>query len=147
MKRILFIAASTFLMITAYSQNLNVPAPVLNNFNSQFQNAQNVNWSTYHNDHIATFTSGGVNQVAAFDANGTWLRTETQVDQSNLSSPVSTEINNRFLGQNSTYSFVAAYTVTTGDGNEEAVLMNTGNSQIKIYFNPSSGQMLRRMPL
>ncbi len=143
MKKIIFFSLLALTILSAKAQNVSVPAPVQQTYNSMY--ASTPSWQMANGNYIGSFTDNGKNKSATFLADGSWVKTEEIVPFASLSNIVQQEVNQRFLNGGTAHVLEESRLVTMPDGNYEAVKMAISNTptHIVIYFN-AQGVMAKR---
>lgn len=118
MKKIIMIAIATSFALSSYAQKINekeVPVAVKNAFAKAFPNATNVKWSKEDaNEFESEFRVGKEEKSAVFDNTGTWINTETEIEESNLPADVQSSIKKEYPG----YRIQEAEVLETPNGGE-----------------------------
>ena len=91
------ILAVFFLLMSRFAFSITPPAEVKKAFDEKFPNATKVKWGQ---ESILVweveFKENGMNIYANFTENGTWIGTETQIEESELPQSVVDEINKMY---------------------------------------------------
>ena len=86
MKKIIIAFAATMLAVAAFSGQKSTaqdgwyaPTAVLNNFSKRYPDAQRVKWEYKNGNHKAEFYIGYEEKSSYFKADGTWVKTKTEI--------------------------------------------------------------------
>lgn len=143
---------STLFAVLGFSvlmaQSASIPSGVQKAFLNQNKDVK-VEWSTTNQSYVAKWTNGDkkITSVYVKDETGTLVRTETDVQMSELSTPVQTSIKERFTGEGSMYTFQRGFKVegfgNVVEGAEFEMSSNGNKSKLTVFFD-ATGQMIKR---
>jgi len=143
---------STLLAVLGFSvlmaQSVTIPSGVQSAFLSKNKDVKAV-WSTTNQNYVAKWDNGDkkITSVYAKDETGILVRTETDVQMSELSTTVQTSIKDRFLVEGSQYTYVRGFKVeglaNVAEG-AEFVTNNNGNKSKLVVFFDATGAMVKR---
>jgi hypothetical protein len=88
MKKLSILFVSLFLIIGSQAQFRKVTSTVTNAFKASYPTAKNVTWKDNLTNFEAQFDLGGRHTVAKFNADGSWLETEQDLQYTDLNSAV-----------------------------------------------------------
>ncbi|GAA4913656.1 hypothetical protein [Mucilaginibacter defluvii] len=145
MKKLLVIPAIIGLLITgAYAadkkvkedddKNANVSYAVVNQFKSDFRDAENVTWTVTETTQKAEFTLDGVKMTAFYNLNGEYMGTTKQVAYKAISARAQKEIANRYKG----YTVGQVIELNSGDGIQHFVDLKSSKDEILVRVAPTS---------
>lgn len=146
MKNIIMLFIAAMSMHYASGQKIkssSVPAAVKSGFNQKFPNVKKAKWemetaSVYE----AEFKQNGEEISANFDANGTWLETETEMEAKDLPKPVMDKLKADFNG----YEIEEANKVESATlGSYYEVEIEKGESNWEILIK-EDGTILEKKP-
>src|SRR5206468_966913 len=86
------------LLATVSCAAQNVPETVKNAFAKSFPNTTVKKWDKEDSNYEANFTKDGKSMSATFDANGTWMETETDIKISELPAAVTDYVKSNYKG-------------------------------------------------
>jgi hypothetical protein len=102
MKKIIIIAIATCVALSGHSQKVNekeVPVAIKNAFTKAFPGVTNVKWSKENaNEFEVEFKVGKIEKSAVFDNAGTWINTETEIEENELPAAVQSSIEKEYPG-------------------------------------------------
>jgi len=143
---------STLLAVLGFSvlmaQSVTIPSGVQSAFLSKNKDVKAV-WSTTNQNYVAKWDNGDkkITSVYAKDETGILVRTETDVQMSELSTTVQTSIKDRFLVEGSQYTYVRGFKVeglaNVAEGAEFETNNNGNKSKLVVFFD-ATGAMVKR---
>jgi len=110
-----------FVGITAFGQKIDaskVPSSVQSAFNKNFPDIKDAKWEKEKGNYEANFKQNGQKMSALFDANGTWLETETDIAITALPKAATDYIEKNCKGEK--IKEAAKLKMANGDNNYEA---------------------------
>ncbi len=147
MKRILSICVAFIGFSALMAQSVEVPSSLKMSFKEKF-NVTTADWSIANQNYVAKWESNGKKMTAFYTKTEkpTHLRTETDVNVTDLGTTTQSEIKARFMGEGSLYTFSRAFKVEGVAGAVEGVefLFSTGQSEKISIFYDTNGNMVRR---
>lgn len=142
MKRLFAFLITVFAGTLVFAQQQNVPKAVKNAYAAKY--AASATYAKKGDLYAAEFTDKGDSYAAYFTEDGTWVKTEKVVTFETLKESVRSEIQQRFLGGNSSYKLDKPLIIETPNGTFDAArfFMESGGT-ITIYFDDDA-KMVRR---
>jgi hypothetical protein len=131
------------------AQSVTVPAGVQKAFLGANKDVK-VEWTATSQNYMAKWNNGDkkITSVYVKDETGTLVRTETDVQLSELSTPVQTSIKDRFTGVGSMYTFIRGFKVEGGSANvvegADFEMNSNGKKSVLTIFFDATGAMVKR---
>ncbi|MCD8739664.1 hypothetical protein LT679_03530 [Mucilaginibacter roseus] len=145
MKKLLVIPAIIGLLVTGAfaadkkvkeddDKNANVSYAVVNQFKSDFRDAENVTWTVTETTQKAEFTLDGVKMTAFYNLNGDYMGTTKQVAYKAISARAQKEIASRYKD----YTVGQVIELNSGDGIQHFVDLKSSKDEILVRVAPTS---------